>query len=160
MPTSGQKPLAAFEALSWLCANHADRSLKERAYAFSVALEWRDSDPGMLDTVTLQSWQERGQTTDIDQAAALFVEAVEDALLKQTMGSLRSGTLRGLSALGIGSHGRDQQIAQLLDAARSAGDQNPALRSYGDYADCRKAGQAQWSCAVDLAIAIRRAADT
>ena len=95
MPMSGQKPLAAFEALSWLCANHADRNLKERAYAFSVALEWRDSDSGMLDTVTLQSWQEKGKTTDIDQAAALFVEAVEDVLLKQTMGSLRSGTLRG-----------------------------------------------------------------
>ena len=159
MPMSGPKPLAAFEALSWLCANHPDRNLKERAYAFSVALEWRDSDSGMLDTVTLQSWQEKGKTTDIDQAAALFVEAVEDVLLKQTMGSLRSGTLRGLSALGIGSQGRDQQIAQLLDAARSSGDQASALRSYRDYADCRQSGGAQWSCAVDLAIGIRHVSD-
>ncbi len=157
MPTSGQaEPLAAFEALSWLCANHPDRALKERAYAFSVALEWKDSDSGMLDTVTLQSWQEQGQTIDVDQAADLFVVAVEDLLIKQTMGPLRSGTLRGLGALGIGKQSRGQKVARLLETAKSAGDRLPALHCYLDYRGCLESGQAKWSCATGLAISIRR----
>lgn len=157
MPTPGQtRPLAAFEALSWLCANHADRTVKERAYAFSVALEWKDSDSGMLDTVTLQSWQEKGRTTDIDQAADLFVQALEEALLKETAGPLRSGTLRGLSAFGLGRATREQKVAQLLAAAETAGDDKPQLRCYRDYAGCLASGQARWGCAVDLAIAVRR----
>ncbi len=158
MRTSGEaEPLAAFEALSWLCANHPDRTLKERAYAFSVALEWKDNDSGMLDTVTLQSWQESGRTTDVDQAADLFVVAIEDLLIKQTMGALRSGTLRGLGALGLGKHGREHKVARLLEAAKSPGDQPPALLCYLDYRRCLESEQARWSCATGLAISIRRA---
>ena len=158
MATSGQtNPLAAFEALSWLCANHSDRTVKERAYAFSVALEWKDSGADMLDTVTVQSWQESGRTTDIDQAAELFVQAVEDALLKEAMGPLRSGTLRGLGAIGIGKTSRAEKVAQLLEAAERDGDGNPPLRCYRDYVGCLESAQSKWGCAVDLAVAIRRA---
>ena len=160
MPTSGQtRPLAAFEALGWLCANHADRTLKERAYAFSVALEWKDSDSGMLDTVTLQSWQEQGRTTDVNQAADLFVQAVEEVLLREVIGPLRSGTLRGLGALRIGRSSRAQKVGQLLEAADAAGDSKPLLRCYRDYVDRLEAGEAKWGCAVELAIAIRRSAE-
>lgn len=152
-PDDRVAPLAAFEALAWLCANHPDRALRECAYRLSVALEWKGDDAGMLDTVTLQNWQEKGASTDLEEAATRFVEAVEETLFKQITGRLRSGTLRGLGALGIGKLSRDDRKARLLAAEDGA----PDLQCYAGYVRDRAAGRSRRNSAAALAICLRRA---
>lgn len=144
---------AVRDALAWLARTHADRALRDRAYRFSIALDWQDSAGSVVDTVTLRSFAERDASLDPDTAADQFVETVETVLLRALLGGLRYRTAAGLARVGGARFGRAERIERLVAAESD----DAALAAYRDYAAAIADQVPRWLAAGRLAVRLRAA---
>jgi hypothetical protein len=153
MAGSPEGPSAVRDALAWLARHHADRALRDRAYRFSVALDWQDKAGSVVDTVTLRSSAERDASLDPDTAGEQFVEALETVLLRDLLGGLRYRTLAGLAAVGGARLDRAQRAERLL----SVDSDDAALAAYRAYAAARADQVPRWLAAGRLAVRLKAA---